>query len=183
MSVMLPDLESLKHHDVLPDGTRVLMRPLRPEDAALYPDFLAHVTPDDVRLRFFVAIRELSEDRISELTHVDYTRAMAFIAVGEASGEMFGVVRLHLDDDRRDGEYALIVRSALKGHGLGWLLMQRIVAYARMIGLARIHGQVLAENTTMLRMCAEFGFHIADDPNSRGIKMVTLELAGRANAR
>lgn len=183
MSVMLPDLESLKHHDVLPDGTRVLMRPLRPEDAALYPDFLAHVTPDDVRLRFFVAIRELSEDRISELTHVDYTRAMAFIAVGEASGEMFGVVRLHLDDDRRDGEYALIVRSALKGHGLGWLLMQRIIAYARMIGLARIHGQVLAENTTMLRMCAEFGFHIADDPNSRGIKMVTLELADRADAR
>ena len=69
---MRPDLDALTHHDVLPDGTRVLMRPLRPEDAALYPDFVAHVTPEDSRLRFFAAIRELSEERIDELTHLDY---------------------------------------------------------------------------------------------------------------
>ena len=66
------DLDALTHHDVLPDGTRVLMRPLRPEDAALYPEFIAHVTPEDSRLRFFAAIRELSEERIAELTHLDY---------------------------------------------------------------------------------------------------------------
>src|SRR5689334_10050441 len=114
---MPPDLEALTHHDVLPDGTRVLMRPLRPEDAAYYPDFVANVTPQDVRLRFFMPIRELSEQRISELTHVDYTRAMAFIALDESAGAMLGVVRLHLDADRTGGEYAVIVRSALKGHG------------------------------------------------------------------
>ena len=47
------DLDALTHHDVLPDGTRVLMRALRPEDSALYPDFVAHVTLEDARLRFF----------------------------------------------------------------------------------------------------------------------------------
>ena len=83
---------------------------------------------------------------------------MAFIAIDEATDEMLGVVRLHLDDDRQGGEYAVIVRSALKGHGLGWLLMQRMIEYARAIGLKRVHGQVLAENTTMLRMCADLGF-------------------------
>ena len=62
---MTADLEALTHHDVLPDGTRVLVRPLRPEDAALYPDFVAHVTLEDARLRFFTAIRELSEERIA----------------------------------------------------------------------------------------------------------------------
>ena len=92
---------------------------------------------------------------------------------------MLGVVRLHLDDDRKGGEYAVIVRSALKGHGLGWLLMQRMIEYARMIGLKRVHGQVLAENTTMLRMCAHLGFHISDDPHAKDIKVVTLELGGQ----
>jgi acetyltransferase len=174
---MRPDLESLIHHDVLPDGTRVLMRPLAPQDGALYPEFAAHVTPEDARLRFFTAISELSEARISELTHIDYDSAMAFIAIDEATGLMLGVVRLHLDKDRRSGEYAVTVRSALKGHGLGWLLMQRIIDYARMIGVKRIHGQVLAENTTMLRMCAELGFDVADDPGGSGIKLATLELA------
>jgi acetyltransferase len=171
-----PDLDALTHHDVLPDGTRVLVRPLRPADAALYPDFIAHVTPDDARLRFFVAIKELSDERISELTHLDYTRAMAFIAIDETAGKMLGVVRLHLDDDRTGGEYAVIVRSELKGRGLGWLLMQRMIEYARAIGLKRVHGQVLAENTTMLRMCAELGFHIEDDPSSKSVKVVTLRL-------
>jgi RimJ/RimL family protein N-acetyltransferase len=173
---MRPDLDALTHHNVLPDGTRVLMRPLRPEDAALYPDFIAHITPQDSRLRFFVAIRELSEERIAELTQLDFSRAMAFIAIDEASGAMLGVVRLHLYVDTKGGEYAVIVRSALKGHGLGWLLMQRIIEYARSIGLARGHGEVLAENTTMLRMCAELGFHVGDDLHSKGIKVVTLEL-------
>ncbi len=185
MSPMMPDLAAFTHHDVLPDGTRALIRPLRPEDAALYPEFLAHVSPDDLRLRFFAAVKELSPQRISELTHLDYARAMALIAIDEAMGRMLGVVRLHLDDDRKGGEYAVIVRSELKGHGLGWLLMQRMIQYARTIGLGRVHGQVLAENTTMLKMCAELGFHIEDDPKEKGIKVVTLVLGqgGGSDAR
>lgn len=173
---MVADLESLTHHDILPDGTRVLMRVLRPEDARYYPEFISHLTFDDLRLRFFSAVKELSDERISELTHLDYARAMAFIAVDEATDTMLGIVRLHLDDDRLGGEYAVIVRSALKGHGLGWLLMQRMIEYARVIGLKNVHGQVLTENTTMLRMCTELGFHISDDPHSKGIKVVTLRL-------
>jgi acetyltransferase len=173
---MRPDLQALTRHDVLPDGTRILTRPLKPEDATLYPDFVAHVSLEDSRLRFFSAVKELSEARIRELTHLDYERAMAFIAFDEAKCEMLGVVRLHLDADRRDGEFAVIVRSAFKGHGLGWMLMRRMIDYARMIALARIHGQVLAENTTMLRMCAELGFRIEDDPDGKGIMRVTLEL-------
>ena len=173
---MTPDLQSLTHHDVLPDGTRVLMRPLRPEDAALYPKFIAHVTLEDSRLRFFSAIKELSAERIAQLTRLDYARAMAFIAIEEASGKMLGVVRLHLDEGRKGGEFAVIVRSQFKGHGLGWLLMQRIIDYARAIGLKHVFGQVLAENTTMLRMCAEFGFQVDVDPHQKGIKVVRLKL-------
>jgi len=173
---MRPDLAHWERHDVLPDGTRVLVRPLKFEDAALYPDFAEDVTPDDARLRFFAPISELSNDRIHELTHLDYERAMAFISIDETTGKMLGVVRLHLDEDRAGGEYAVIVRSRLKGHGLGWLLMQRMIDYARATGLKQVHGQVLTENSTMLRMCAELGFDIADDPDASYIKVVTLKL-------
>ena len=175
-----PDPALREHHDVLPDGTRVLMRPLRHDDAELYPDFVAAVSLEDSRMRFFAPIRELSEQRIQELTHFDPARAMAFIAIDEATDRMLGVVRLHLDDDRQGGEYAVLVRSALKTHGLGWLLMHRIIDYAKAIGLKRVHGQVLAENTQMLQMCTELGFTVASTA-STNIKRVQLQLDAPAS--
>jgi acetyltransferase len=178
---MSVDHASLTHHDVLPDGTRVLMRVLAPADARYYPEFIAHLRLEDLRLRFFTAIKELSDDRIHELTHLDYARAMAFIAIDEMTDVMLGIVRLHLDADRSSGEFAVIVRSALKGRGLGWLLMQRMIDYARATGLRTVHGQVLSENTTMLRMCHELGFAIDDDPHSREIRVVTLDLTRSLN--
>jgi acetyltransferase len=174
---MKPYPAEWERHDVLRDGRRVLVRPLKPEDVAFYPDFLAHVTPEDMRLRFFAPVRELSPAVLEKLIHLDYARAMAFIAFDEATGEMLGVVRLHRDPAGTGGEYAVLVRSALKGHGLGWLLMSRMIEYARSEGLTLIHGQVLGENTTMLTMCAELGFTVADDPGEAGVKVVSLDLA------
>jgi RimJ/RimL family protein N-acetyltransferase len=165
-----------ERHERLRDGTALLVRPLKPEDAALYPDFLTALTQEDLRLRFLAPLREFSDELITHLTHLDYAKAMAFIAIDEATGKMLGVVRLHKEASGANGEYAVTVRSNLKGHGLGWLLMQRIIEYARAEGLQEIHGEVLPENTTMLTMCEELGFHIADDPTERGIKRVTLRL-------
>jgi acetyltransferase len=165
-----------ERRDVLRDGTRVFVRPIKPEDAALYPDFLRAVNADDLRLRFFAPTREVSAKMIAKLTRLDYERAMALIAIEEQSGGMLGVVRLHDDADGKAGEYAVLVRSNLKGQGLGWLLMQRMIDYAQAKGLQRIHGQVLAENITMLAMCGELGFDIADDPKTAGVKVVTLDL-------
>ena len=51
------------------------------------------------------------------------------------------------------GEYAILLRSDLKGRGLGWALMQLIIEYARSEGLKMISGDVLQENTIMLEMC------------------------------
>lgn len=164
--------------DVLRGGERIFMRPLRPADAVLYPEFLAAVSAEDMRLRFFAPVKELSSTVIAQLTDLDYTKAMAFIALDERTGAMLGVVRLHHDPDRPGGEFAVLVRSALKGHGLGWLLMRHMIAYAMASGYKRIHGEVLAENTTMLDMCAHLGFRIVDDPGERGVKLVTFDLTG-----
>ena len=160
----------------LRDGARVLLRPLQPEDAALYPDFLANVSHDDLRLRFFAPLRQLSHEMVERLVHYDPARAMAFIATDLASGRMLGVVRLHDDEGGASGEFAIIVRTELKGHGLGWRMMQHMIANAKQKGLKSVRGQVLAENATMLAMCEQFGFHISDDPIERAVKQVMLPL-------
>lgn len=171
-----PHPAAWERHAVLRDGARVFIRPMRPDDASLFPEFFAHVSRDDIRLRFFAPMRELSPEMIDKLTRFDHARAMAFIALDETDGRMLGAVRLHYDPDSKGGEYAILVRSVLKGHGLGWELMQRIIEYATAQGLERIHGQVLGENHTMLQMCAELGFHIVEDHEAPGIKRVTLDL-------
>jgi acetyltransferase len=161
----------------LRDGTKVLVRPVRPEDEPLYGPFFTAVTQEDLRLRFFAPVKEFGHTFIARFTQIDYARAMAFIAIEEASGNMLGVVRLHADANYERGEYAILVRSDLKGRGLGYLLMQLIIDYARAEGLKTIEGQVLGENTAMLTMCRELGFSISADPSDPDTCSVKLVIS------
>ena len=164
---------------VLEDGWRIFVRPIRPDDEDLIRDHLAHVSKDDLRFRFFDSIKEFSHQFITKLIDLDYARAMAFVAIDEATKEPLGVVRLHADEIHESGEYAILLRSDLKGRGLGWSLMQLIIEYAKAEGLKRISGQILQENAVMLKMCRELGFEIKTDPQDRGLREVTLSLEGR----
>jgi acetyltransferase len=161
-------------HVTLRDGTPALIRRLTAEDAALYPDFLGEVTTADLRLRFFASLREVNPALLDRLIHYDPARAMAFICIDQKSGKMLGVVRLHDDESGESAEFAILVRSRLKGHGVGWLLMQHMIEFARHKNLKIVHGEVLAENVSMLLMCGELGFHIADNPRDPGVRTVTL---------
>jgi acetyltransferase len=160
----------------LKDGSDIFVRPIRPEDEKLYPPFLSRVSQEDLKLRFFAPVKQFDHVFIARFTQLDYARAMAFVAVDAASGEMNGVGRLHANSNYDTAEFAVLVRSDLKGKGLGWLLMQTIIEYARSEGLKTIEGQVLNENATMLRMCTELGFAIAADPNEPDISTVRLPL-------
>ena len=158
----------------LRDGTPIRFRPVRPEDEPLYPPFLRQIAPADLRLRFFAPQKDFSHTAIARFTQIDYARAMAFLAIDEASGDMLGVGRLHIMAHSDTAEYAVLVRSDMKGRGLGWLLMQMLIDYARHEGITTIRGEVLADNTTMLRMCSELGFEIVENPDDSQIRIVTL---------
>jgi acetyltransferase len=158
------------------DGWRLFVRPIRPEDEPVIHEFLRHVTSHDLRLRFFAAIKEFSHEFVARLTQLDYARAMAFVAFDEATGEMVGAVRIHSDSIYRSGEYAILLRSDLKGRGLGWALMQLIIEYARSEGLKAISGDVLEENTTMLDLCRDLGFEVTHDLIEHDICIVKLAL-------
>jgi acetyltransferase len=165
-----------QRHLEVKDGWRVFVRPIRPEDEPLIHELLRHVTSQDLRLRFFASMKEFSHEFIARLTQLDYARAMAFVAFDEATNELVGVVRLHSDSIYENGEYAILLRSDLKGRGLGWALMQLIIEYARSEGLKVVSGDVLAENTVMLAMCRKLGFEVKSDPVEHGICNVKLVL-------
>jgi acetyltransferase len=165
-----------QRHIEVKDGWRVFVRPIRPEDEPQIHEFLRHVTSNDLRLRFFAPMKAFSHEFIARLTQLDYARAMAFVAFDEASNEMVGVVRIHSDSVYESGEYAILLRSDLKGRGLGWALMQLIIEYAKSEGLKVISGDVLRENTVMLEICRSLGFEVKADPVEHGICNVKLKL-------
>ncbi|MGF6428878.1 MULTISPECIES: bifunctional acetate--CoA ligase family protein/GNAT family N-acetyltransferase [Bradyrhizobium] len=160
----------------LRDGSRVTVRPMRPEDEPMVSDFFKRVTAEDLRLRFFHAMKEFSHAFIARLTQLDFARAMAFVALDPNTGEMMGAVRLHSDSLYENAEYAILLQSDLKGKGLGWALMQLLIHYARSEGLKRLSGQVLTENTTMIGMCRDLGFTVTMDPDDHSIVDVVLDL-------
>ena len=172
------DLNLSELHEMIRGGKRVLIRRARSEDTALYPDFLRDVSADDLRLRFLGRIAELSAAEIDKLSHLDYRHEMAFVALDENTGQMLGLVRLKDELDEKTAEFAILLRSRVKGHGLGWLLMHRVIDYAKAKGLRRVYGDVLAENATMLQMCAELGFQAQDMGSD--LKRVVLDLEASA---
>lgn len=153
-----------------------LMRPIRPDDAPALQAAMAGSNPQDIRMRFFQALHRLPDHLARRLTQIDYDREMAFVVIDEASGEGVGVVRLSLDPDRQRGEYAIIVRSDRQGTGLGFRMMQEIIAWARGIGVRQVYGDVLAENAPMLAMADELGFRRRETADPTVVEVV-LDLA------
>lgn len=154
----------------------ITVRPIRPEDERLYETFARRLNPEDIRLRFFAPKASLSHQFVARLTQIDYAREIAFVALG-SDGELLGVSRFSADPDFETAEYAILVRSDLKGKGLGSLLMGQLLDYAKANGLKRIVGSVLAENTGMLAMCRQLGFDISTDPEDLTVRHVELDLA------
>lgn len=156
------------------------LRPIRPSDAALYPDFLAMTSSADIRFRFLSSRRHFQDQMLVRLTQIDYEREMAFVALDNESGELAGIARLYADPDHEAAEYGLLVRTDLQGHGLGWALLSHLRDYAAADGLQRIEGLVLGENSKMLKMCREFGFAISPNSTDSTLRIATLTLQPQA---
>jgi acetyltransferase len=164
----------------LGDGRSVTLRPIRPEDAEAHAAFFAKLSPEDVRRRFFAPIAALSAEQIARLTQIDYDREMAFIATAPGAdgvAETLGVVRIVRHAAEPSGEFAVVVRSDLKGQGLGRRLMEKAIAWARAQGLRVLTGEVLAENRPMLRFVEKLGFTLARHPDDPEVLTARLELA------
>ena len=143
------------------EGRRLRLRPIGPDDDDALIEMGHHSTPEDLRLRFFSLMPPEPGPLISSLTHYDHNRQRAAGAydpgLRRGREELLGVVRLHWQPDLSRGECAIMVRSDLKGHGLGHCLMAEMLGWAVDLDLARVDGDVLPENTAMLRMVRSCG--------------------------
>ncbi len=156
-----PYPEALEETVRLTSGRTILLRPIRPEDEPAHHAFHERLTPEDIRFRFFGMVRQIPHSQMARFTQIDYDREMAFIAAAEDDAgrpETLGVVRTHTDPDNTRAEFAIIVRSDMKGKGLGKVLLDKMVRYCRDRRTQRIVGQVMAANTAMLRLASSLGF-------------------------
>lgn len=160
---------------------RYHLRPIRPADAALYPDFLAKTSPADIRFRFLSSRKRFQDQMLVRLTQIDYEREMAFVALDSETGELVGISRLYADPDHEVAEYGLLIRTDLQGHGLGWALLAYLREYASADGLKRIEGLILGDNAKMLKLCREFGFSISTHPGDATLRIATLALQSQAS--
>ncbi len=155
-----PYPRELEEEVALSDGSRVRVRPIRPEDEPAQREFLQRLEPGDVRFRFFSMIREMPHSQLARYTQIDYDREMAFVATREEEGRerTLGVVRAISDPDGVTAEFAIVVRSDLKGLGLGHALLETLIRYCRARGTRELVGQVLPDNRRMLELAHALGF-------------------------
>ena len=173
-----PYPKALEQAAQLRNGRPVLFRPIRPEDEAAHYVFLSHMSEQDLVYRFFHYVKQIPRRDMARLTQVDYDREMAFIASAEGENgeaETLGVVRIVAAPDNATAEFAIIIRSDMKGQGLGSGLLRKIIDYSRERGIRIFSGDVMYDNQPMLDLLKGFGFTFGRSEEA-GIVRCTLAL-------
>jgi acetyltransferase len=171
-----PYPKELESEETLKDGTRLLLRPVRPEDEPVLQDLASHMNPNDLRLRFFTPIKSLSHTLAARLSQIDYDREMALIARLAENGTALGVARFSADPNNQRCEFAVALRSDWKRRGLGHRLMTRLMDVAKARGIAEMVGDVLHENEAMLNLAKRLGFTLARHPEDPELVRVVKAL-------
>jgi acetyltransferase len=166
------------------DGERFLIRPICPGDLPAHTAFLARLSPEDMRLRFFIPTRVLPAEQMARMTGIDHEQEMAFIAIRE-TGETAGVARLIRDDKHSiHAEFAIVVDNGAKHKGVAAELMDAIIDWGKSRGVTCIQGRILADNIHMLAFVQHFGFvlkHCPDEPNILEATLICRPEPGEAS--
>jgi acetyltransferase len=161
-------------------GVELLARPIRPEDGERLAAFYAKASPADMRLRFFMARREVPHSELARYCQIDYEREMTFVALAPGGGDapaMAGEVRAVCDPDNRTAEFAMQVAASWQGKGLGRALLAKLIRYLRERGTGEVIGQCLVENVAMAALARRLGFEV-DAEGKDGVMAMRLVLSG-----
>ncbi|HEX4227406.1 MAG TPA: bifunctional acetate--CoA ligase family protein/GNAT family N-acetyltransferase [Bryobacteraceae bacterium] len=144
---------------VLKDGTKLTIRPIRPEDEPQLVRFHATLSEQSVYRRYFYLMNlesRVRHERLTRMCFIDYDRQMAFVA--EKQGEIIGVGRLIKHPFQREAEIAVVVSDSEQRRGIGSALMNRLTDFARNEGLDMLTASVLVDNGPMRKLLEKHGF-------------------------
>jgi acetyltransferase len=140
----------------LKDGTRLPVRPMRPEDVELELAFFRGLSERSRYQRFMQQLSELPPRLLARFTQLDYDRELALVVLHE--GRFVSVGRYAPNPDGTTAEFALTVADEWQGKGIGRALLERLCSSAREAGYAALYGNILADNRDMLHLAARLGF-------------------------
>jgi acetyltransferase len=160
----------------LPDGTEVVLRPIRPEDEPLQHDLFYTLSEETVRERFFSPMKEMTHEMLARFCNIDYDREIAIVAEvrDREKKRIAGISRLIMESGAR-AEFAVLVHDDYQGMGLGRKLVDVLIGIAWKKGLDEVYGITLTENERLQKLVKSMGFTASLQPD--GITKVTLKLA------
>ena len=169
-----PYPSDLASRQILPDGTDLTIRPIRPEDAEIEQAFVRNLSEESRYFRFGGTLQELTPTMLARFTQIDYDREMALIAVVQAdhAEAEIGVARYIINPDGESCEFALVVADAWQHKGISHRLMDALLNTARSKGLKRMEGDVLSNNRNMLTLVSRMGFQIFPSDHDPSLKRV-----------
>ena len=150
--------KELEREITLRDGSRLRLRPIRPEDQDRLSAFYDGLSRQSAYQRFFAVMKRLPPDWAHFLANVDYERRLALIAehgTPEAP-ELIGVARYEQTDQVDTAEIAFVIQDGWQGRGLGTQMLDALLAAAEARGIRRFRAYVLAGNMRMIDLLVRF---------------------------
>ena len=145
------------------------VRPADPGDEAGLAAFFTHVTPEDLRFRFLSAIKQVGQDQIERLTHVDHRGTENFLAFDGLHGTLVATAMMATDPALETAEVAIAIHADFKGRGIGWTLLEHVTRFARSRGIKTIESMESRDNHQAIELEREMGFSLLPcngDPTS-----------------
>jgi acetyltransferase len=162
----------------LADGTDIVIRPIRPEDARIEQEFVRHLSPQSKYFRFMRTLQELTPEMLVRFTQIDYDQEMALIAVVQENAAEIevGVARYAMEPDGMACEFAIVVADEWRHRGIGFKLMTQLMEIARARDLKNMEGEVLQANTEMQALAVKLGFSVSTSTQDRGVMYLSRRL-------
>lgn len=162
----------------LNDGTDIVIRPIRPEDAEIEAKFVRELSKESKYFRFMNSMHELSQEMLVRFTQIDYHNEMALIVVRQLADreDQIGVARYSTNIDKKSCEFALVVSDQWHGKGIAHMLMRNLMEIARDRELETMEGQVLGNNQRMLELMESLDFKAEIDATDSTIRHVVARL-------
>ena len=155
------------------DGAAITIRPLSPADIELLRSFFTALSAESMRLRYFSASHQLTEEELTRLTTSDaatHTHLGAFHA-----GSVVGVGDFSVSAPG-EAEVAFVVSDEFQGRGVASLLLEYLAEVGRAVGITRFRAETMAENLPMLEVFRHAGFIERVGTPEAGVVGVSLDI-------